>query len=280
MKLKQYLQKLKKNKNSDFIEYEYFEEMLLESDLGPKLTIEIIEEIRQKKLRDVNEIKLFLRKFLMDILVNAKISFDTKTLSVVLFMGVNGVGKTTSLAKIANCFKDQYSMVIAAADTFRAAAVDQLLYFGNQLNIPVIYKQHKFDAAAVVYEAIESAINKKVNLLLIDTAGRMYNEINLINQLKKLSRVATDKFNLNVHNLLVLDSMTGQNIIEQAKVFDDSLGVHSIMLTKFDSTSKGGAIFPLSRQLSIPFSFLGTGEGVNNIEVFDGEKLVDYILGD
>ena len=260
MKLKLYLQNIKKNRNIDFIKYEYFEEILLESDLGPQLTWEILEKIRQKKLREINEVKLFLRQFLLDILVNSKISFDTKKLSVVLFMGINGVGKTTSLAKLANFYKDQYSMVIAAADTYRAAATDQLLYFGKQLDIPVIYKQRKVDAAAVVYEAIESAITRKVNLLLIDTAGRMYNEINLINQLKKLSRVVTQKFNLDVHNLLVLDSMTGQNIIEQAKVFHDSLGVNSIMLTKFDSTSRGGAIFPLSRQLNIPFSFLGTGE--------------------
>ena len=196
---------------------------------------------------------------------------------VILVVGVNGVGKTTSIGKLASFFKSQgLSVMIGAADTFRAAAIEQLEDWASRAGVEIIKQQMGSDPASVSYDTLNSAIKKNKDVVIIDTAGRLHNKINLMNELSKISRVL-QKLNINAPHeiLLVLDGSTGQNAYEQAKQFSEATKVTSMMVTKLDGTAKGGVVIGISDQLSIPIKFIGTGESIEDLEIFDKKDFVE-----
>jgi fused signal recognition particle receptor len=260
-------------------DFDALEDMLLESDFGPRLATELVEEVRAARPRDWPALQQALRQVLARRITAATLAPRRRELSVVLMLGVNGVGKTTALAKLAHRFLRSRSVMLAAADTFRAAAIEQLVRHGERLGVPVVRQARGADAAAVVYDAITSARARRVELLLVDTAGRMHNRADLVAELSKLARVTEQRAGGAVHHLLAVDATTGQNAAEQARVFNTALRVDSLMLTKFDSTARGGTAFAVSRQLRLPFSFVGTGEGLGDLEPFDAARFAAAVVG-
>ncbi|ORU90366.1 MAG: hypothetical protein A6F71_05200 [Cycloclasticus sp. symbiont of Poecilosclerida sp. M] len=199
---------------------------------------------------------------------------------VLLMTGVNGAGKTTTIGKLAHHFiGEDYKIMLAAADTFRAAAVEQLQTWGARNHIPVITRANGSDPSAVTYDALQSAQKKNIDILIIDTAGRLHTQTNLMAQLEKIHRTI-GKFNadLKIENILVLDSTTGQNAISQAKKFNDAIGINSVVLTKLDGTAKGGMIFALASETKLPVRFIGVGEKIDDLLVFDSKDFVDALL--
>ena len=201
-------------------------------------------------------------------------------LTVIMIVGVNGVGKTTSIAKLARSLQDQGdSVMIAAADTFRAAAVEQLAVWGERLGVTVIKQTSSADPGAVVYDAMQSGLAKHVDYLLVDTAGRLHTKFNLMEELKKIQRVARKIDPSAMHEvLLVLDATSGQNALEQTKAFGEAVGVTGVILTKLDGTAKGGVAFAIRRRLDVPIMFVGTGEKVTDFAPFDAESFVDALF--
>jgi len=202
--------------------------------------------------------------------------------TIYLVLGVNGVGKTTSVAKMASYFQGtgKYNVVMAAADTFRAAAIDQLCIHGERLGIRVVSHQHGSDPSAVVFDAAESIAAKGGGLVLVDTAGRLHNKENLVRELQKIDRVAASKASEGAYKkILVLDATTGQNALRQAEVFHEAVGVDAIILTKYDSTAKGGVAFSLGKDFEIPVAFIGFGETYDDIAVFNPEQYVQEFMG-
>tara|TARA_B100000242_G_C43054452_1_gene493120 strand:+ start:3950 stop:4903 length:954 start_codon:yes stop_codon:yes gene_type:complete len=260
------------------------EEVLITSDVGVKTTLKIIESIEERvkkeKYTNAQELDTILKEEISNIIFD---NSDSNTYEikekphVILVVGVNGVGKTTSIGKLANFFKNQgLSVMIGAADTFRAAAIEQLEEWAGRAKVDIVKQEMGSDPASVSYDTLNSAINKNHDIVIIDTAGRLHNKVNLMNELSKIGRVLK-KLNLNAPHeiLLVLDGSTGQNAYEQAKQFSEATDITSMMVTKLDGTAKGGVVIGISDQLSIPIKFIGTGESIDDIEIFDKKQFVE-----
>ena len=257
---------------------EELEEILIASDVGVGTSSEIIGrlrgEIKERRLSDGNEVKTVLQEIIQEIIgANEGLKLDTKP-SVILVIGVNGAGKTTSIGKIANIMRrDKKTVLVAAADTFRAAAIDQLEVWTNRAGVDIIKHQEGSDPAAVVYDAIQACKSRKTDVLIIDTAGRLHNKKNLMDELAKISRVINREIpDASVETLLVLDATTGQNAVNQAREFKNSADITGIVLTKLDSSSKGGIVISVRRELGIPIKFIGVGEKIDDLENFDGKE--------
>ena len=260
------------------------EEVLIISDVGVKTTLKIIdsieERVKKEKYTNAQELDTILKEEISNIIFDNSDSdaYEIKEKPhVILVVGVNGVGKTTSIGKLANFFKNQgLSVMIGAADTFRAAAIEQLEEWAIRSNVDIVKQEMGSDPASVSYDTLNSAINKNHDIVIIDTAGRLHNKVNLMNELSKIGRVLK-KLNINAPHeiLLVLDGSTGQNAYEQAKQFSEATEITSMMVTKLDGTAKGGVVIGISDQLSIPIKFIGTGESIDDIEIFDKKQFVE-----
>ena len=259
-------------------DFDALEDTLLEGDFGPRLAAEIVDQVRSERPRDWQQLQAALAEVLQDAITTTVVMPRRRQLTVVLMLGVNGVGKTTALAKLAHRYRRSHTVMLAAADTFRAAAIDQLVRHGERLGLPVVRQARGADAAAVVFDAIASAQARRAELLLVDTAGRMHNRTDLVAELRKLARVAEQRADGEVHHLLAVDATTGQNAVEQARVFHDAVRVDSLLLTKFDSSARGGTAFAVGRQLGLPFSLLGTGEGMEDLQVFDSQRFAAAVI--
>ena len=260
------------------------EEVLITSDVGVKTTLKIIdsieERVKKEKYTNAQELDTILKEEISNIIFDNSDSdaYEIKEKPhVILVVGVNGVGKTTSIGKLANFFKNQgLSVMIGAADTFRAAAIEQLEEWAGRAKVDIVKQEMGSDPASVSYDTLNSAINKNHDIVIIDTAGRLHNKVNLMNELSKIGRVLK-KLNINAPHeiLLVLDGSTGQNAYEQAKQFSEATEITSMMITKLDGTAKGGVVIGISDQLSIPIKFIGTGESIDDIEIFDKKQFVE-----
>lgn len=267
--------------NDEF--YEELEEILLASDMGGATTADILDELKdvidEKCLRKPEQVKDELKEILYDILTEVELPEYEYPL-VIMFTGVNGVGKTTAVGKLANKFrKAGKSVTIAAADTFRAAAADQLTVWAERADVRIIKHAEGADPGAVVYDAVASAKSRKTDVLLIDTAGRLHNKRNLMNELAKISRIVEREYPEAMYlNYIVLDATTGQNAINQVFVFDEEIETDGIVLTKLDGTAKGGVVLAIARQLEIPVAYVGVGEGIDDIEEFSPRDFIEGIF--
>ena len=266
---------------------EEIETTLLMADVGVTATSEIIESLTDKlernQLKDGEALRKALRDELHGLLkdVSKPLAVDTgKKPYVILMVGVNGVGKTTTIGKLTKKFQnDGKSVMLAAGDTFRAAAVEQLQVWGERNNVPVVAQHNGADSASVIFDAIQSAQSREVDVVIADTAGRLQNKDNLMNELEKVVRVMKKLDDTAPHEvMLVLDAGTGQNALSQAQVFQQAVGVSGITLTKLDGTAKGGIVFAIARQLQLPIRFIGVGEQVDDLRSFDAETFVDALF--
>lgn len=264
------------------------EEALILSDVGVETTLKIIERIEKRVQRDkyvgVDELNSILRDEIVQML-NEKKKDDFDQISetsthVILVVGVNGVGKTTTIGKLAYRFKNSgKSVVIGAADTFRAAAVDQLKVWAERAGVDIVEKGMNADPASVAFETASYAKNKGYQVAIIDTAGRLHNKVNLMNELGKIKKVIQKVFpDANIEVLLVLDASTGQNAFEQAKQFTAVTDVNALALTKLDGTAKGGVVIGISDRFNIPVKYIGIGEQIDDIQVFDSAEFVDSLF--
>lgn len=266
--------------------FEELEEILITSDVGVTTTLKILENLRksvkEKNVKDPAEVKELLKQEILGIMGDSGEKLDEKTPAVILVIGVNGVGKTTSIGKIAAKMKKSgKKVIIAAADTFRAAAIDQLEIWGRRVGVDVVKHQEGADPAAVIYDAINSAKSKKADILICDTAGRLHNKKNLMEELKKISRVIEREFpEAHRETLLVLDATTGQNAISQAKLFKEAADISGLVLTKLDGTAKGGIIIAIKSELDIPVKLIGVGEKVNDLQEFSAPDFVNALFED
>ena len=274
------------NKKVDESILETLESSLIQSDMGVKAVNKLLQEIREawekKIVKDTDEIHTFLKNKLKQNLSkwNTKLKVaDTKP-TVIMVAGVNGTGKTTSIAKLAAFLKSRgQSVLLAAGDTFRAAAVEQLTMWSKRIGADIVKHEAGSDPAAVAFDALEASISRKVDYLIIDTAGRLHTDQNLMNELGKIKRVIQKRVADAPHEvLLVLDSTTGQNAIAQAKLFKDAIGVTGIFLTKLDGTAKGGAVLGMHEDINIPVKFIGIGEKAEDIDEFEPHRFVDAIF--
>lgn len=262
--------------------YDELEFILLGSDIGEETTEKIISELRERMRKDsVSDAKRaneYLRQVLCDILGDKKLECNYPC--VILVAGVNGVGKTTTIGKLANIFvKKGKSVVIAAADTFRAAAGEQLEVWANRAKVRIIKHEEGSDPAAVVFDAISSAKSRKTDVILVDTAGRLHNKKNLMEELKKIDRIITREFpEADRKNLIVLDATTGQNAISQVDIFNEAIDIDGIVLTKLDGTAKGGVVLAIKNEMDIPVYFVGVGEGIDDLMEFDAQSYVEGII--
>ena len=263
--------------------YDDLEDILISSDVSVSTATEIVEEIKEtaikEKCRDKDYVIDLLKNELYDTLNYAdKLEFKSPT--VIMVIGVNGVGKTTSIGKLANKFtKKGKSVTIAAADTFRAAASDQLSVWADRAKVRIIKHSEGADASAVVFDAITSVKAKNTDVLIIDTAGRLHVKSNLMEELKKMDRVVKREYpEANFYKLIVLDATTGQNANSQVDAFNKAVGIDGIILTKLDGTAKGGFIISLSYELEIPVCFVGTGEKLEDIEDFDAKGFIEALF--
>ncbi len=263
---------------------EELEELLIMADVGVTSSVEIIdrlrEEIRDRRISDPAEASEALCGILRDMIGEGEpLKLGTKP-SVILVIGVNGVGKTTSIAKIAKILKSERKQVlVAAADTFRAAAIDQLAVWADRVGVDIIRHSEGSDPAAVVFDAISAAKKRGCDVLLIDTAGRLHNKKNLMEELAKINRViARELPDADRETLLVLDATTGQNAVNQAKEFKNAADITGIVLTKLDGTAKGGIVFSIRRELDIPLKFICVGEGADDLERFDAGQFITALF--
>lgn len=269
--------------------WEELEETLLVGDVGMTVTQELVEKTRQRvqqeNIKSTSKTYLALKEEMVRLLQSDEpLHIDEpRLLTVVLVVGVNGSGKTTNIGKMAHWYKQRgRKVVLGAADTFRAAAIDQLKIWGERADVEVIAHNPGADPGAVIFDAIRaSQETRKADLLIVDTAGRLQNKFNLMKELEKIKAVAGKQVHRAPHEvLLVLDASTGQNAISQAKAFGESAGVTGIVLTKLDGTSKGGAVLSIKRELGVPVRFVGTGERLEDFALFDPVAFVDGLLGD
>ena len=263
------------------------EEMLILADIGIKTTIKIIESVekyvQQNKYVNDQELKHILKQEIIQLL---NLNDNSNNINsqhkpyVMLFVGVNGVGKTTTIAKLAYSLKHQGNKVlIGAADTFRAAAIDQLDSWANKIDVPIIKQAMGSDPASVAFDTIKSGIANNMDYILIDTAGRLHNKINLMNELEKINNVITNLIPTAPHEvILVLDASTGQNALEQAKQFVKSTSVNCLAITKLDGTAKGGVVISICDQLSIPIKYIGVGETIDDLQLFNKVSFVDSLF--
>lgn len=263
--------------------YEELEDILISSDVSVKTTMEIVDEIRDTAIKEKCKYKDYVVKLLKDELYDTLSYADAlqiKTPAVIMLIGVNGVGKTTTIGKLANKFvKEKKSVTIAAGDTFRAAAADQLSVWADRAKVRIVKHNEGADASAVVYDAISSAKAKGTDVLIIDTAGRLHVKSNLMEELKKMGRVVDREYpEANFYKFIVLDATTGQNAYNQVEVFNQAVGMDGIVLTKLDGTAKGGFIISLSYELEVPVVYVGTGEKIDDIEDFDAKDFVESLF--
>lgn len=251
---------------------------LLTSDLGPKTTGYLMKEVRRGVtegiINDTRDVLPFMEDRITEILSAQEETLDLHHPEVILVVGVNGVGKTTTIAKLAHYYADQgKKVIIAAADTFRAAAADQLSVWGQRINVPVIKHKEGADPAAVVYDAMEAAKARNADFVIVDTAGRLHTKVNLMEELKKIGRVANHHVEGAPHQtLLVLDGTTGQNAVSQAKLFGEAIPVNGIVVTKLDGTAKGGVVISIKEELGVPVRWIGIGEGMDDLRPFHAKE--------
>lgn len=264
---------------------EELEEALIMSDIGMDTSLEIIDNLRKKikleNLKEAEDVKKALRELMKEILDKQDVSLkmDSKP-SVILVIGVNGVGKTTSIGKIANRLKkENKKIVLAAADTFRAAAVEQLEIWANRAGCDIVKKQEGVDPASVVYDAIKITKEKNADVLICDTAGRLHNKKYLMDELSKIQRVIEKELpDANKEVLLVIDATTGQNAISQVKAFKEVAPITGLVLTKLDGTAKGGVVIGIVNENKIPVKFIGVGEAIDDMEIFNSDDFVNAII--
>lgn len=267
--------------NDDF--YDELEYILLSSDVGAATTERILDELRdavdEKLIRDRSKAKDELKRLMVEILTESEVPEYDYPL-VIMVSGVNGVGKTTAMGKLAKKFKKEgHDVLLVAADTFRAAAADQLTVWAERAGVRIVKQAEGADPASVVFDALTSAKAKKNDVILIDTAGRLHNKKNLMDELGKISRIVTREMPDAMYlNYIVLDATTGQNALSQVDVFNEVVDIDGIILTKLDGTAKGGVVFAITNELEVPVVYVGVGEGIDDLELFDPESFVDEIL--
>ncbi len=263
---------------------EELEELLIISDVGVNSTEKIIDTLRDKiksdRITEPEDCRIALREILTQMIGEGEpLKLDT-TPAVILVIGVNGVGKTTSIAKIANRLKSEgKNVILAAADTFRAAAIDQLQIWADRVGVELVRHNEGSDPAAVVFDALVSAKKKNADVLIVDTAGRLHNKKNLMDELAKINRVIERELpGSSRETLLVLDATTGQNAVSQAKEFKNAAEITGLILTKLDGTAKGGIVFSIKEELDIPVKFIGVGEKMDDMQEFDSKEFVDALF--
>jgi len=265
------------------------EEILITSDIGVDTSLKIIESlekrVQKEKYISSDELTKILKEEIELLLVNSTdidsdVKFESDIPYVIMVVGVNGVGKTTTIGKLAYKFKKSgFKVVLGAADTFRAAAIDQLTIWADRVGVEIVKQNMGSDPASVAYDTLQSAISKNADVVIIDTAGRLHNKVNLMNELSKVKSVMSKLIPNAPHDvLLVLDASTGQNAIEQAKQFSSVTQVNSLALTKLDGTAKGGVVIGISDQLKIPVRFIGVGEAMEDLQIFNKETFVDTLF--
>ena len=270
-----------KDLGDDF--YDELEEILISADISVITAEEIVEQIRaeakKEKLKDREYVINLLKDVIEDTLCEAEVP-EIEYPAVIMLVGVNGVGKTTTIGKLANYFvREKKSVTLAAADTFRAAAADQLTVWADRAKVRIVKHEEGSDPSAVVYDAISSAKAKKTDVVIVDTAGRLHVKANLMEELKKMDRVvARDYPEAHFYKFLVLDATTGQNALSQARLFDEAVDLDGIVLTKLDGTAKGGFGVSLCGELKIPVVFVGTGEKLDDLQLFDAEEFTEGII--
>ena len=276
---------------SSKIDEELFEELeyiLVSADIGATVTMELIDDlkdiVKKEKIKEPSLIKdklIELMNFkLKEKELNHNFNITDGIPTIILVVGVNGVGKTTSIGKLANKFKSQgKNVMLVAADTFRAAATEQLMEWANRSNVPIITNEEGADPASVVYDGIQSAKSKNIDILICDTAGRLHNKKNLMNELNKITRIIDREFpEANKEITLVLDATTGQNAIVQAKEFRDTANIDSVILTKLDGTAKGGVVFTIQLEMGIPVKQIGIGERIDDLQDYNDQDFVNAIF--
>ena len=265
--------------------YEELEYVLLSSDMGTEATTEIIENVKQlakkQKVKTEKEFYELLKQAMIDTLVLEEENNEYPKL--ITFVGVNGVGKTTTIGRLANYYKSQgKSVLLVAGDTFRAAATDQLTEWSKRAKVRIVKYGEGVDPASVVFDGISSAIAKKEDVVLVDTAGRLHNKTNLMEELKKINKIIDRDWSskgFTHENYLVIDATTGQNALSQVEAFNEMVGIDGIVLTKLDGTAKGGVVFAIAKEYGLPIKFVGVGEGLDDIIPFDAKDFVDGIIG-
>lgn len=268
--------------------YDELEEILISADLGMTSTVEIVDqlrdEIKKRSIKEADHIYPVLKEIMTDKLdennLDNNLNIGDNNLSVILVIGVNGVGKTTTIGKLANNLKKEgKNVMLAAADTFRAAAIEQLGEWAEKSDIEMISHKEGSDPSAVIFDAIKSAKAKNVDVLICDTAGRLHNKKNLMKELEKINKtIDTHAKGASRDNLLVLDATTGQNAVSQLREFKNVTDISGLILTKLDGTAKGGVIFPLQVELEVPVKYIGVGEGINDLEKFDSKTFVEAMF--
>ena len=266
--------------------YEELEEILIMADIGVKSTTKIIEmlkkRVKEEKIKDPKQVKAILKDIIIDILSDGSDNNSMELPAVYMIVGVNGVGKTTSIGKLANVYKKEgLKVLLAAGDTFRAAAIDQICVWGNRVGVDVIKQQEGSDPAAVVYDAVYAAKSRKSDILICDTAGRLHNKKNLMDELEKVNRIVDREYpESHKQTILVLDATTGQNGVIQAKEFKKACDIDGIILTKLDGTAKGGIVIAIKEELGIPVRYIGVGEGIDDLQEFNANDFVDALFND
>ena len=261
------------------------EEVLISGDVGVDTTLKIIKRVQERALQDKyvggDELNAMLRTEIADLMQDPAPIDPAVKPYVIMVVGVNGVGKTTTIGKLANAFKQEgKEVVLGAADTFRAAAVDQLRIWSERVGVPLVQQGMGADPASVAFDTLQSAQAKGADVVLIDTAGRLHNKVNLMNELTKVRNVMRKLVPDAPHEvLLVLDASTGQNAVEQARQFTKATNVTALALTKLDGTAKGGVAIGISDQFQVPIKYIGIGEGINDLQVFDKHAFVDALFG-
>ncbi|MBD2846116.1 signal recognition particle-docking protein FtsY [Paenibacillus sp. IB182496] len=276
-----------RRKKIDEAFYEELEEILIGADVGVNTVLELVDElraeVRKRKIEDAAELQPVLSEKLVELLrgdEDPSLNMAASGMTVILFVGVNGVGKTTTIGKLAHRFKTEGKRVLlAAGDTFRAGAIEQLEVWGQRVGVDVIKQQAGSDPAAVMYDAVQAAKQRGVDVLLCDTAGRLQNKTNLMEELNKIFRVIQREVPSAPHEvLLVLDSTTGQNALSQAKLFGEKSGVTGLVLTKLDGTAKGGIVIAIRNELNLPVKLVGLGEKMEDLQQFDSEQFVHALF--
>jgi fused signal recognition particle receptor len=270
--------------------FEELEEILISADVGVMTVMDLIDdlkdEVRKRNIQDTKDVRPVISEKLAELLQekdeDSNLNLQSNAMTVMLVVGVNGVGKTTTIGKLANKLKnDGKSVLLAAGDTFRAGAIDQLEVWGERVGCEVVKQQEGSDPAAVIFDAIQSAKSKNVDVLICDTAGRLQNKVNLMKELEKVKRVIEREIPGAPHEvLLVLDATTGQNALSQAKTFSEATNVTGIALTKLDGTAKGGIVLAIRNELDIPVKLIGLGEGIDDLQDFDAEQFVYGLFSD
>lgn len=268
--------------------YDDLEEILISADIGMTSTVEIVDtlrdEIKKRSIKESEQIYPLLKEIMISKLdennLDNSITYKDGDLTVILVIGVNGVGKTTTIGKLANNFKKEGKKVmLAAADTFRAAAIEQLGEWAKRADVEMIADKEGADPSAVIFDAIKSARSNDVDVLICDTAGRLHNKKNLMQELDKINRtIDTHAVNAHRENLLVLDAATGQNAVSQLREFKNVTDITGLILTKLDGTAKGGVIFPLQVEVKVPVKYIGVGEGIDHLQKFDSKSFVEAMF--